>query len=211
MTRILCVLLAAGAGASCLPPEWGAEAALRPERREVKARPGVPGEDVVFAGVDRVILRGWKALDAACHDRVVLFGGSLGAAVALQAAPLDPRIRVAQSSFSSLVEIAQERAPWFATAREVDRALALAAARGGFALADASPVEAARHIRVPVLLIHGQADRERRPEHSRRIEMALRGQGRLLLVPGAGHADTLRGDAAWSGIEGFLAALDPER
>jgi uncharacterized protein len=80
-----------------------------------------------------------RALDAVKADRVVLFGSSLGAAVALEAAPLDGRIRgvIAQSPFSSLAEVARDRAPWFATDAEVERALAIAAVKGRFALDDA--------------------------------------------------------------------------
>jgi pimeloyl-ACP methyl ester carboxylesterase len=150
-----------------------------------------------------------KALDAVKADRVVLFGSSLGAAVALEAAPLDGRIRgvIAQSPFSSLAEVARDRAPWFATAAEIERALAVAAAKGRFALDDASPVLAARDIRVPVLLIHGERDRDTRPEHSRRIAAVLPGPKRLLIVPGAGHYDTLRGSDVWREIEDWLRAL----
>jgi pimeloyl-ACP methyl ester carboxylesterase len=150
-----------------------------------------------------------RALDAVQADRVVLFGSSLGAAVALQAAPLDPRIRgvIAQSPFSSLEEVARDRAPWFATDAEVAQALAIAQAKGGFAPAEASPVAAARDIHVPVLLIHGARDRDTRPEHSRRIEAALAGPTRLLIVPDAGHDDTLRGEEAWAAIEAWLDAL----
>lgn len=150
-----------------------------------------------------------RALDAAGTDRVVLFGSSLGAAVALQAAPLDPRIRgvIAQSPFSSLEEVARDRAPWFATDAEVGQALAVAQMKGGFTVGEASPVAAARDIRVPVLLIHGARDRATRPEHSRRIEAALGGPKRLLVVPGAGHDDTLRGGEVWAEIERWLGAL----
>jgi pimeloyl-ACP methyl ester carboxylesterase len=151
-----------------------------------------------------------KALDAVSADRVVLFGCSLGAAVALQAAPLDARIRgvIAQSSFSSLDQIARDRAPWFATAGEITRALKLAGQRGHFDPAEASPVQVAPDIRVPVLLIHGEDDAETRVEHSRRIEAALAGPKTLVVVAGAGHGDTLRSETVWAEIEGFLAALD---
>jgi alpha-beta hydrolase superfamily lysophospholipase len=150
-----------------------------------------------------------RALDAARADRVVLFGSSLGAAVALQAAPLDPRIGgvIAQSPFSSLEEIARDRAPWFATDAEVGGALTIAEAKGGFTLGEASPAAAARDIRVPVLLIHGALDRDTRLEHSRRIEAALGGPKGLLVVPGAGHEDTLRGAEVWAEIERWLEVL----
>ncbi|MET0556262.1 MAG: alpha/beta fold hydrolase [Vicinamibacteria bacterium] len=154
-----------------------------------------------------------RVLDEAKADRVVLFGSSLGAAVALQAAPLDARVRgvIAQSPFSSLEEIARDRAPWFATDAEIARALDIAQMQGRFTLADASPVASARDIRVPVLLIHGVRDRDTRPAHSERIAAALAGPKRLLLVPGAGHDDTLRDPAIWSEIEGWLAALPLDR
>jgi pimeloyl-ACP methyl ester carboxylesterase len=150
-----------------------------------------------------------RALDAVKADRVVLFGSSLGAAIALTAAPFDARIRgvIAQSPFSSLEEIAADRAPWFATDAEIGRALAIAQEQGGFALSDARPVESARAIRVPVLLIHGARDRDTRPAHSERIAAAIAGPKRLLLVPAAGHDDTLRGTSVWSEIEGWLADL----
>src|SRR6266508_813451 len=53
-----------------------------------------------------------RALDAIHAEEVVLFGSSLGAAVALQAAAEDPRVRgvIAQSPFSDLETIARERA-----------------------------------------------------------------------------------------------------
>lgn len=150
-----------------------------------------------------------RALDAAKAGRVVLFGCSLGAAVALTAAPLDARVRgvVAQSPFSSLEEIVRDRAPWFATEAEVGATLALAQQEGRFELAEASPVASAPGVRVPVLLVHGERDRETRPEHSRRIEAALAGPKQLMIVPGAGHYDTLRGEDAWTEIDSWLAAL----
>jgi len=58
-----------------------------------------------------------------------------------------------------------------------------------------------------VLLIHGADDRETPPEHSRRIEAALAGPRRLLLVPGAGHGGALAGREAWDVIGAWLAAL----
>ena len=274
MRRLVAAVLLSSS--ACMPPEWGANAILRPPRRPLDRVPDVPYEDVAFAAPDGAVLRGWlfratgtrrgllvylhgigdnrqgglgiakrfgpkgwdvlaydarahgasggaactygvlekadlvKALEAVSADRVVLFGCSLGAAVALQAVPIEPRIRgvIAQSSFSSLAEIASDRAPWFATAREVQRALEIVREQGGFDPAEASPVRAAPRVRVPVLLIHGEDDAETRVEHSRRIEAALAGPKRLFVVPGAGHDDTLRGDPVWTGIEGFMAALD---
>ncbi len=145
-----------------------------------------------------------RALDAVGATRAVLVGVSLGAAVALQAAPDDSRIVavVAVASFADLESVARERAPFVASRGQVDEAIAMAEREGRFRVAEASPVEAARRIRIPVLLVHGAKDTETGPHHSRRIEQALGGARQLLLVEGAGHEDAL--GKAWPEIERWL-------
>jgi pimeloyl-ACP methyl ester carboxylesterase len=155
-----------------------------------------------------------RVMDTIGQRPIILFGTSLGAAVALQAAAEDDRISgvVAVSSFSDLRTVATERAPFFATRREIDEAFRLAEKQAGFEVNAVSPVAAASQIRVPVLLIHGANDRETPPNHSRRIYQALRGEKRLLIVPGRGHNDTLTAEV-WSEIDAWIAhgARQPER
>ena len=68
---------------------------------------------------------------------------------------------------------------------------------------------AAAEIKSPVLLIHGAADWDTPPAHSQRVLAALAGPKRLILVPGAGHNESLRG-AVWDEIERWLdGVLDP--
>jgi len=150
-----------------------------------------------------------RALDALGADGAVLFGSSLGASVALQAAADDPRVRgvIAQSPFSDLETVARERAPFVATEAEIAEAFAIAEQRGHFRIAEVSPRAAAARIRVPVLLIHGADDRETLPAHSQRIYEALRGPRQLLIVPGADHNDVLRGEDVWREIETWLSGL----
>jgi uncharacterized protein len=150
------------------------------------------------------------ALDVVGAKSAILFGASLGAAVALQAAPLDIRIRgvIAESSFSDLETVARERAPWLATDREIAEAFAIAEKEGRFRVADVAPARSASQIRVPVMLIHGVADSETPPDHSRRIFAALAGPKKLLLVPDSGHNDVLAGEGVWRQIESWLAALE---
>jgi pimeloyl-ACP methyl ester carboxylesterase len=146
------------------------------------------------------------ALDAVGARSAILFGASLGAAVALQAAPLNERIRgvIAQSPFSDLATVARERAPWLATEREIREAFAIAERKGRFRVADVSPVRSAAAIRVPVLLIHGADDSDTPSDHSRRIFAALAGPKQILVVPGAGHNDVLAHDGVWQAIESWL-------
>ena len=66
-----------------------------------------------------------------------------------------------------------------------------------------SPLKAASRLTIPVLLIHGDGDVETRPEHSRRVAAALAGPKRLILVPGAHHSESLRGDV-WPDIERWI-------
>jgi pimeloyl-ACP methyl ester carboxylesterase len=65
---------------------------------------------------------------------------------------------------------------------------------------------AARKVRVPVLLIHGEADVDTPPDHSRRVLTALPGQKRLIIVPGARHNQSLRGDV-WNEIEEWVETV----
>ena len=147
-----------------------------------------------------------RVIDTLEAQPVVLVGTSLGAAVALQEAAGDDRVRavVAAEAFSDLRTVASERAPWFLPAATVRRAFRVAEQRARFSVDAVSPATAARSIRVPVLLIHGAEDRETPPAHSQRIHDALAGRKRLILVPGAGHNQSLSGPAQWSEIERWV-------
>ena len=97
---------------------------------------------------------------------VVVIGVSLGGAVALQAAAEDSRIAavVAVATFSDIRMVSRtERAPFIASRADIDAAFQLAEQQAGFKADEASPVKAAERIRVPVFLIHGQADHETFP------------------------------------------------
>jgi fermentation-respiration switch protein FrsA (DUF1100 family) len=59
--------------------------------------------------------------------------------------------------------------------------------RYGINLLQPSALEAVEHSTVPVLLIHGDADRNIAPRHSQLIAAAAPGHVELWLVPDAGH------------------------
>lgn len=146
-----------------------------------------------------------RVIDAIPDGAIVLIGDSLGGAVALQEAADDPRVTavVAAEAFSDLRTVATERAPAVFTPAAIRSAFARAATEGGFDVDAVSPVRAAARIRVPVLLIHGAADVDTPPSHSRRIFAALAGPKRLILVPGAAHNQSLRPEV-WSEVEAWL-------
>lgn len=150
-----------------------------------------------------------RVIDELGPGPVILIGTSLGAAVAIQAAAENERISgvVAAEVFADLESVARDRAPRLLTEGMIRDAFALAEKRGRFAVAAVSPETAARSIRVPVLLVHGDRDKETRPQHSRRVFEALNGPKELLLVPGAGHNESLHKPETWSVIDRWIDSV----
>jgi uncharacterized protein len=162
------------------------------------------GELCTYGYYEKQDLR--RVLDTISSGPIVLIGASLGAAVALQAAGEDARVSavVAAETFSDLRTVARERAPVLLTSRVIRQAFTIAEARGRFSVDAVSPVAAAARVRAPVLLVHGTADVETSPDHSRRVLAALGRQARLILVDGAGHNQALSGTAVWQQIDQWL-------
>ncbi len=168
-----------------------------------RAHGGSGGEACTYGYFEKQDLR--RVIETLESNPVVLLGISLGAAVALQHAADDRRVSavVAAETFSDLRTVVAERAPTFFTAGLFDRALTLAEQRGRFRVDAVSPVAAARRITAPVLLIHGAADTDTLPSHSRRVFAALGGPKRLFIVPAAAHNGSLRPEV-WAEIEQWL-------
>jgi uncharacterized protein len=146
-----------------------------------------------------------RVLDTMQHTPIVLIGTSLGAAIALQEAADDPRVRaiVAAETFSDLRTVATERAPRFFTKGVINHAFELAESQAHFRVDAVSPRLAAERITVPVLLVHGADDTETPPAHSQRVFDALRGPKRLILVAGAHHNQSLNGPV-WDQIDRWI-------
>ena len=147
-----------------------------------------------------------RIIDTVEHQPVVLIGTSLGAAVALQAAALDSRIAalVSAETFSDLRTVAAERAPSVLTDGLIAKAFRVAEASVHFQVDAVSPMASAKHIHVPVLLIHGANDLETSPAHSDRVFSALSGRKRLIRVEGAAHNGSLRAESVWAEIDAFI-------
>lgn len=161
------------------------------------------GEACTYGFFEKDDLR--RVLDTLDEGPIVLIGTSLGAAVSLQHTGRDPRIRavVAAEAFSDLRTVAIERAPVFLTSSLIERAFRRAEQEAGFQVNAVSPVDAARTIAVPVLVIHGAADADTPPDHARRIFAALAGPKKLILVPGALHNESLNG-GVWNDIDSWV-------
>jgi len=169
------------------------------------------GEACTYGWYEKQDLR--RIVDTIVPGPIVLVGASLGAAVALQEAAIDPRISavVAAEGFSDLRSIATERAPFVFTGQILRRAFSLAEEQGHFPIDAVRPEDAASHLTIPVLLVHGDADSDTPPEHSRRVFAALKGPKKLIIVPGARHNGSLRAEV-WEQISRWIdAELVPGR
>lgn len=151
---------------------------------------------------------GWKerwdtkkvvdALYASEEPRSVFeLGESMGAAIALESAAVDPRIKavVGEASFSSLREVSYDYAglevssvlggTLFRPASYF--ALRSAENEGGFRADDVSPGQAVSERAFPVLLICGTRDRTIPCRHSEELFREAIGPKQLWIVPRAGH------------------------
>jgi dipeptidyl aminopeptidase/acylaminoacyl peptidase len=68
---------------------------------------------------------------------------------------------------------------------------------------EVSPVKAAVHLTIPVLLIHGAEDHETAPAHSERVYQVLGGPKRLVLLPKTGHGVGMD-EATWKIIDAWV-------
>jgi hypothetical protein len=150
-----------------------------------------------------------RVIEALEPGPVILIGNSLGAAVALQGAVGHERVAgvVAIEPFSDLRTIVAERAPRVLPSWMIRRAFLVAEERGRFDVDSVSPMNAARSLRIPVLLIHGSEDHDTPPAHSRRVLSALAGPKRLILVPGAHHNESVGSPGVWSEVERWLETV----
>ena len=144
---------------------------------------------------------------------VVLVGESLGAAVALQTAAVDSRVRVvvAGASFADLTTVIDDHAPAILGKDARAKAIDVAEHAADFHVADISPERSARQITVPTLLLHGSEDTYLPLRHSLRIYEALAGPKELVRLEGVDHIGILLCEQAWTAIDRFVGqALEQE-
>jgi uncharacterized protein len=132
-------------------------------------------------------------------ERLYGWGASMGAAILLQSLPVEPRFRalVADSPFATFEEVAYDRLslvsgiwrPAFWPV--VNIGLVYTKGRYGLDLRQASPADAVRATRVPILLIHGTRDTHIPVRHSRELRALNPGATEFWEVPGSEHVESL--------------------
>ncbi|HZV11717.1 MAG TPA: alpha/beta fold hydrolase, partial [Candidatus Kapabacteria bacterium] len=139
-------------------------------------------------------------IDALCEREEVdsahigLLGISMGGSIALQTAPIEPRIRciIAESVYTSLNEVTGDYLKHFIGFNSKilhDTAIQVAEKEAHFQIEDIAPIEALKHINIPVLFIHGSNDELVKAKYSELLCGAYNGTRELYIVKGAGHND----------------------
>jgi fermentation-respiration switch protein FrsA (DUF1100 family) len=123
-----------------------------------------------------------------------VFGTSMGAAIALQAAAIEPRIRaiVSEASFATLRQITVDyqkrlmRLPWhFLRNIAMKRSETIA----HFKHREVSPLAAVSRIHVPLFFIHGIEDRFIKYQYTQELFIAANEPKEVWFVAGANHSD----------------------
>jgi hypothetical protein len=169
---------------------YGERAVLLMNYRGYGASGGKPGERALVADAieifDRISRR--QDLDT---SRIALHGRSLGTGVAVQvAAARQARCVVLTSPFASAREVAQEIYPWLPVG-----------------LLMRHPFDSAVHaprLRMPALILMGQADQLIAPRHSERLASLWAGPVERVALAGFGHNDVSLSPRYASAVHAFL-------
>jgi fermentation-respiration switch protein FrsA (DUF1100 family) len=154
---------------------YGERAVLLVNYRGYGASGGSPGERAIVA--DAAELHDWVSREAPVDaTRVAIHGRSLGSGVAVQLAAARPvKCVVLTSPFASALDVGREMYPWLPVALLLRHPFDSAARAPG--------------LRVPLLVLVGEADRLIAPHHSERLAGLWGGPVERVNLPGFGHND----------------------
>jgi len=158
---------------------------------------GASGGDFVTYSVnerhDVVAMTRWLRERGAPGRKIGVYGSSAGTASAIYAASMDEGIAAVAvlAAFSDMWASMGERLEDMGLPSSLAWPLAWAVERrGGFDVRDIRPIDAIADVRVPVLFIHGDADKLVLPYHSERMHEARLAAGlpsERWLLRGVGH------------------------
>lgn len=163
------------------------------------------GSTITFGIKERQDLKCWCEYAAKRFGKdtpLVLYGVSMGAATVLMAAdmPLPRSVKaiIADCPYSSPEAIIGRVAGQMGLPAKPSVAVCRLGALvyGHFRLTASSPIKAVQNTRLPILLLHGEADRFVPCDMSRQIYAACSGDRQLALFPEAAHGMSLLQDPA---------------
>ena len=171
------------------PPAW---TIVGLNYRGYGASDGKPGETALKADALAIYDEVSRRADVDPR-RIVVFGRSLGTAIAVHVAAERPGVAAAvlASPYDSMTAIGKLHYPWLPVGLLL---------RHRF-----DAVGDARRDRMPLLAIVGESDAIIPPARSRALYDAWAGPKTWLAIPGAGHNDLGVDDAFWRAIARFLA------
>ncbi|MHC4982736.1 MAG: alpha/beta hydrolase [Planctomycetota bacterium] len=134
-------------------------------------------------------------------DQIYAFGSSLGAAVAIQYAAIDPRVKgvMAMAPFKDITIVRRSLmllAP-VTSDKKFNGILAAAGKMADFDPAEADTLAAAAKLKCPILLVHGLLDMAIPVENSKAIHEAAGEPKQLIVVPWASHTTLLLASERW--------------
>lgn len=138
----------------------------------------------------------WLVARGIGPERLVLFGESLGSAVATQlATEVASRALVLESPFTSVPDMARAVYPFLPL--------------WPFVRTRYDTLSKVPALRVPLLILHGERDEVVPFAQGRRVFEAAPEPKRFFAIPGAGHNDTyvVGGDAYWRALSDFMGGL----
>ena len=156
---------------------------------------GKPTEQGVYADA-RAALEYLKQRPEVTPEKIVYFGRSLGAAVAVNLASVEPPMGlVLVSPFSSVEDMAKLGFRFMPVGWLI---------RGRFDSAKTIP-----QVNRPVLIVHGALDDMVPPAQAEKLHHAANEPKRLLVLPRASHNDTSTsgGEEYWNALEQFLGEI----
>lgn len=128
--------------------------------------------------------------------KIGIWGNSLGGAIALQSLAIEPHLSfgIVQSTFADLEQVVFDYRnrilQGFGSRSISNRALRRAGWIAGFDPGSVRPAQAARQLEQPILLIHGEQDRNISVDNGQQIFQALPSSNKhFIRVPGADHFD----------------------
>jgi len=126
------------------------------------------------------------------YKRVILYGCSMGGAAVLISQARRPNALVhgviTDGTFASFSDVVNAKASWLPACMQaymVGAVLSLTGCLAGYDPWSVEPVDFIEHVKVPVLLLHGDSDRVVPPEHA--VRLAGRAANATLLFYPGGH------------------------